>query len=445
MDHKIASQKHLTLERPKATFTFHHKIYTISKCDCKLVKNELSMYFQRDISERIRKLGSQYPAVILTGARQTGKTTLLKEIYPDHKYISLDLPSDAELAENDPEQFFKLVGDDNVIIDEAQYAPKMFRYLKILIDKNRKSYGKFILTGSQKFNLMKEVSDSLAGRCVWLELEGLSLSELSSMESVKNGPSFLLQFMVRGSQPELWERPELDPSEYYRTYLATYLERDVRQIVNISSLRDFERFLRIMAVRNGQLLNFSDVAKDVGTSPNTVKQWTSILEASNQIYLLEPYFSNTGKRVIKSPKVYFNEVGMLSFLLGFHKGNIEQSPFIGNLWETLVCSEFRKAMKNKKPQSSLWFYRDQQAREVDFLFEHSNSLDFFEIKWSTAVPNDKDLKSLHGVYKDMEKKGRLMVNLGKKFLLSRVEKPYLKGDVEVLNLDYFRTHAQKIP
>ena len=397
----------------------------------------LSMYFKRDISSRIRALSGQYPAIILTGARQTGKTTLLKELFPDHKYISLDLPSDAELAENDPEQFFKLVEHENVIIDEAQYAPKMFRYLKILIDRNRKSFGKFILTGSQKFNLMKEVSDSLAGRCIWMELEGLSSNELSAALDIKDSPTFLLDFIVRGSQPELWERPELDPSEYYRTYLATYLERDIRQIVNVSSLRDFERFLRLVAARNGQLLNFSDIAKDVGTSPNTVKQWTSILEASNQIYLLEPYFSNAGKRVIKSPKVYFSEVGMLCFLLGFNKENIEKSPFIGNLWETLICSEFRKKMKNATPQSSLWFYRDQQAREVDFLFEHGNELDFFEVKWSSALPTEKELKSLRSVYKDMEKKGQLMVTLGKKHLLSRVEKHYEKESISIQNLDYF--------
>ena len=395
------------------------------------------MRFKREITSRLKTLGSQYPALLLTGARQTGKTTLLRELYPDHKYISLDLPSDAELAENNPEQFFAMLKDHHVIIDEAQYAPKMFRYLKILIDQNRTSYGKFILTGSQKFNLMKEVSDSLTGRCIWLELEGLSIPELYSEDSVKNHKSFIIECMIRGSQPELWERPELDPAEYYRTYLATYLERDVRQIVNISSLRDFERFLRIVAARNGQLLNFSDIAKDVGTSPNTIKQWTSILEASNQIYLLEPFFSNTGKRVIKSPKVYFNEVGMLSYLLGFSRESLLKSPFIGNIWETFICAEFRKRIKNKEPQSNLWFYRDQQAREVDFLFERSNKLDFFEIKWSTAIPSDKELKPLHSVYRDMERKGQLMIELGKKHLLSRVEKPYVIDDVDIQNLNFF--------
>ena len=286
---------------------------------------------------------------------------------------------------------------------------------------------------------MKEVSDSLAGRCVWLELEGLSLSEVCQIEEFHLGTSLLTELMVRGSQPELWERPDLEPSEYYRTYLATYLERDVRQIINISSLRDFERFLRIVAARNGQLLNFSDIAKDIGTSPNTVKQWTSILEASNQIYLLEPYFSNTGKRVIKSPKVYFNEVGMLCYLLGFKKENIEQSPFIGNIWETLVCSEFRKNIKNKNPQGSLWFYRDQQAREVDFIYESSNKLDFFEVKWSTSFPSERDMKPLKSVYNDMKKKGRLMVELGRKYCLSRIEKPFEKDGIKCINLGFFNS------
>lgn len=396
------------------------------------------MYFKREISTRMSALGQQYPALILTGARQTGKTTLLRDLFPKHKYISLDLPSDAELAENNPEQFFKLLSNENVIIDEAQYAPKMFRYLKIMIDKNRKSYGKFILTGSQKFNLMKEVSDSLAGRCVWLELEGLSLSEIYQNEDFCRQKDFLSELMTRGSQPELWERPELEPAEYYRSYLATYLERDVRQIINISSLRDFERFLRIVAARNGQLLNFSDIAKDIGTSPNTVKQWISILEASNQIHLLEPYFSNTGKRVIKSPKVYFNEVGMLCYLLGLNKENIEHSPFVGNIWETYVCSEFRKNIKNLNPQGLLWFYRDQQAREVDFLFESSNKLNFFEVKWSTSLPSEKGVKAMQKVYQDMQKNGKLMVELGEKYYLSRIEKPFVMNDINVTNLDYFR-------
>ena len=395
------------------------------------------MYFQREISDRIRRLSSQYPALILTGARQTGKTTLLKELFPNHTYISLDLPSEAERAEHNPEGFFARIGDTNVIIDEAQYAPRMFRYLKVMIDQNRKSYGKFIVTGSQKFNLMKEVSDSLAGRCVWLELEGLSVYELKDELAKSGHEEFVLELMVRGSQPELWERPELEPSEYYRTYLATYLERDVRQIVNVTSLRDFERFLRLVAVRNGQLLNLSDIAKDVGSSANTIKQWISILEASNQIFLLEPYFSNAGKRTIKSPKVYFSEVGMLSYLLGLHRKNIAASTFVGNIWESLLCSEFRKQIKNRHPQASLWFYRDQAAREIDFLLEKDSCLDFFEAKWSSRQSTANEQKSLHGVYADMSKKGTLMVNLGKKYILSRSQTPSASQDVVSTNLNYF--------
>lgn len=420
-------------------FAFCSGSYTISKYHCKSVIFGVNIYYKREISERIKLLSSHYPALILTGARQTGKTTLLKELFPTHRYISLDLPLEAEMAENDPESFFKLVGSHNVIIDEAQYAPKMFRYLKVLIDLNRKSFGKIILTGSQKFNLMKEVSDSLAGRCVWLELEGLSFSEIFKQLKPQETKSFYLELMVRGSLPELWERRDLMPADYYRTYLATYLERDVRQIVNISSLRDFERFLRLVAARNGQLLNYSDIAKDVGTSPNTIKQWVSILEASNQIYLLEPYFSSTGKRVIKSPKIYFNEVGMLSYLLGYNLDNIDKSPFIGNLWETLICSEFRKRIKNSQPQSSLWFYRDQLAREVDFLLEYENKLNFFEVKWSSSIVHDKVIKSLDSIREEMKKKSNLMVMVGKRYILSRMENSYSKDDVEYQNLNYFLT------
>ncbi len=403
----------------------------------------ITMYYKRDISKRLLALAGAYPALILTGARQTGKTTLLKELFPDHKYLSLDLPSDAEMAENDPERFFSEIGDEQVIIDEAQYAPKMFRYLKIAIDSNRRKYGRFILTGSQKFNLMKEVSDSLAGRCVWLELEGLSSHEISQQHSNYLELDFIHKLMVRGSQPELWERLDLEPSDYYRTYLATYLERDVRQIVNVSSLRDFERFIRLLATRNGQILNMSAIAKDVGSTTNTIKQWISVLESSNQIHLLEPYFSNTGKRVIKSPKVYFSDVGMLCYLLGLNQDGLKNSAFIGQIWESYVCSEFRKAIKNYLDHATLWFYRDQRQREIDLILSRSNKLEFFEIKWQSGLPSPSELGPMNAVYSDMQANSQGLISLGKKAVLSRIKKPTSLQDLRIENLSFFGHFADE--
>ncbi len=382
--------------------------------------------FKREISSRIADLVRQFPALILTGARQTGKTTLLRELFPNHAYVTLDLPSAAELAENDPQAFLANYPPP-VLVDEAQYAPKLFRHLKIAIDQNRSEPGRFILTGSQKFNLMKEVSDSLAGRCVWLELEGLSLPELTQAGIDSSALDVLARILTRGTQPELWARPELSATDYYRSYLATYLERDVRQILNIASLRDFERFIRVCAARSGQLVNKSEIAKDVGVSAHTANQWLSVLEASNQIALLEPYFINTTKRIVKTPKLYFCEVGLLSFLLGLDEANILQSPFVGAMWECYCFAELRKVEKNRGLNSKLWFYRDNRAREVDFLVEHRNHLDFIEVKWTTQ-PDIAAAKAMEAVAADLfPAKSRYLIQPGRRYVVCRSEVVYPLG------------------
>ena len=339
------------------------------------------------------------------------------------------------MAENEPEQFL-LQYKSPVIIDEAQYAPKLFRHLKYVIDQSRELKGQYLLTGSQKFNLMKEVSDSLAGRCVWLELEGLSIKEIQTGEELNaKDLTQLIKLMTRGSQPELWKDSLMNESEYYRSYLATYLERDVRQILNISSLRDFERFIRVCATYNAQILNKSNIAKAIGVSVNTVNQWLSILEASNQISLLEPYFKNAGKRLVKSPKLYFNEVGMISFLLGLNKENIIKSPSLGAMWETFIYSELRKYVKNESRNSILWFYRDSQLREIDFLIEKDNKMHFIEAKW-TQTPQPKDVKWLHKIHSEFEEKNNhLPFILGSKILLSRQASSFKKGSVNYVNIE----------
>jgi len=390
------------------------------------------MLYDRDISSRLKKLNNDFPILVLTGSRQTGKTTLLKKLFPNHTYVSLDLPSAAEMAENDPLNFLGQFKKP-VIIDEAQYAPKIFRHLKIEVDKNPNQSGQFILTGSQKFNLMKQVSDSLAGRCAWLELESLSLQELKQKYHTINNVDFLYKVLTRGQMPKLWFNEDISEKDYYRSYLATYLERDVRQIVNVTDLRDFERFIRLCALRNAHLLNMAELSRDVGVSLNTIKKWLSVLEASNQITLLEPYFKNTGKRVMKSPKIYFNEVGLTSFLLGIDAETISSSPFIGNLWESLLYSEFRKKQKNIDPAISIWFYIDNRQREVDLLVNEKSFLNFYEIKWTT---NPKKNMYLDSVYSDMKKKNKLNVVLGKKYLLCRSEFPIKKAEVNTINIDH---------
>ena len=342
----------------------------------------------------MRRFAAHFPAVVVTGARQTGKTTLLTRMFPEHRYVSLDRPAEAQLAEEDP-QTFLLRHPPPLVVDEVQYAPRLFRYLKIEIDGNRDANGRFILTGSQKFGLMKEVSDSLAGRCGVLELEGLSIEELGDTFHDHERREGIASVLVRGFMPQLWKDPGLRPADYFGSYQATYLERDVRQLLNVSSLRDFDRFMRATAVRSGHLLNKTELSKEVGISNRTVTEWLSVLQASNQVTLLEPHFTNVRKRLVKTPKLYFNDVGLLCFLLGLNERSVHDSHLIDSIWETFLFSELRKYLSVVAPEATVRFYRDQ-SREVDFVIEKDARTTLVEAKWK-ELPSRRDFRPLLAV------------------------------------------------
>jgi uncharacterized protein len=264
-----------------------------------------------------------------------------------------------------------------VIIDEVQYAPGLFRHLKAAIDANRRANGQYLLTGSQKFALMKGVAESLAGRADIAVLETLSLSEIRRVAPATH----LETAIVRGGFPELHANPEIDAVAYYNSYLATYLERDVRSLANVGSLRDFERFLRACALRSANLLNKADLARDVGIAPSTANQWLSILEASGQIVLLEPWFSNRTKSIVKSPKLYLADSGLLCALLNIPDGDaLGLSPSAGAVWETFVFAQLRQRERCANRTGSLFFWRDR-TREVDFVSDVGGRLELFEAKW----------------------------------------------------------------
>lgn len=353
------------------------------------------MYYVRSYRDRLLDLSRFFPVITLCGARQTGKTTLIRDTFPDYNYVSLDLPSTAALAENNPDEFFT-ANKAPLIIDEVQYSPGLFRHLKRIVDNSRHKMGQYILTGSQKFNLMKEVSDSLAGRSVILDLENLSWKEISLNGEKPLSAGILTELMTRGQFPELWRVPDFPASSFYSSYLAAYLERDVRQILNVTSLRDFERFIRALAPRSGQLLNKTDLARDVGVSVKAINDWLSVLQASNQVVLLEPWFRNISKRIVKSPKVYFCDSGLLSFLLGVTADNISETPFKGQIWETLVFAELRKQNQVSETPAAFWFYRDKPAREIDFIIEKGGFLSLAECKW-TENPDKDDLKNIAAI------------------------------------------------
>jgi predicted AAA+ superfamily ATPase len=335
------------------------------------------MWIPRTIETRLLHVAKTRPALVLTGARQTGKTSTLRRLFPHHSFVSLDLPTEAEQAEKEPRAFLQR-HPPPVIIDEVQYAPGLFRHLKAEIDNARSSNGQFLLTGSQKFTLMKNVSDSLAGRAEIMDMETLAFAEIEALLP-QPGPETAI---VRGGFPELWANPDIDSVGFYNSYLATYLERDVRSLSTVGSLRDFERFVRACALRSANLLNKADLARDLGIAPSTANQWLSLLEASGQVVLLEPWFSNRTKSIAKSPKLYFADTGLLCALLNIRsQESLLQSPALGAVWETFIFAQLRHRERIAGRVGSLFFWRDR-TREIDFLIDQGGRLELFEAKWS---------------------------------------------------------------
>lgn len=346
------------------------------------------MWIPRNVEPRLRQWVNTRPVVVVTGARQTGKTSTLRRLFPDHGFVSLDLPSEAEQAEKEPVAFLQR-HPPPVILDEVQYAPGLLRHLKVAVDANRRRMGQFLLTGSQKFALMKGVAESLAGRAAIVEMEPLSLVEVRAARPEVT----VMEFLLRGGMPELHAMPEIDPVSFHQSYLATYLERDVRSLANVGSLRDFERFLRSCALRSANLLNKADLARDVGIAPSTANQWLSVLEASGQVTLLEPWFSNRTKSMVKSPKLYLADTGLLCALLNIRDAQaLLTTPSVGAVWETFVLSQLRHREQREARVRSLFFWRDR-TREVDFVVESAGRLELLEAKW-TELPGPGDTVNL---------------------------------------------------
>lgn len=343
----------------------------------------------RFIRPHVASALEQFPVVVLTGARQVGKTTLARWILPDATYVTLDDPARAAAARLSPDSFLAGLARP-VIFDEVQYAPELFRHLKMAVDREPR-LGSFLVTGSQTFSLMAGVSESLAGRAAIFSLPALSLREVATGAALAETDRFLW----RSGFPELWQRPELERDLWMGSYVATYLERDVRQVLNVGDLRDFDRFLRASALRAGQLFSYADLARDVGIAPNTAKRWLSVLEASQQVFLLEPYHRQRTKRLIKAPKLYFADTGLLCHLLGFRApADLLAHPMWGAVWENFVISEVRKRLLDTGTPPALWFWRTASGDEVDLLVETGPER-FIALECKTAQQVTSD--SLKGI------------------------------------------------
>ncbi len=333
------------------------------------------MWIERNYTQKIREAVNTRSVVLLTGVRQAGKSSLLQKLFKDAEYVTLDRIVIAEEAEENPTTFLNRF-KNQVIIDEIQYALSLFRDLKIIVDKDRSVKGKWILTGSQQFTLMRHVSESLAGRVRILNLGTLSASELGMTELLKNKRDLLW----KGGFPEIWAE-NLNANDFFDDYIQTYLERDLKQILNVTNLRDFRRFLSMLAIRVGQLVNYSEISKEVGVAVNTIKAWINTLEISGLIILLPPYYNNLGKRLIKAPKLYFCDNGLVAALLNIASPeSLDHSPHLGNIWENFVFSEHLK--EGFVAGKNIFYLRDKNGVEIDFVIEKDGEVFLVEAKHS---------------------------------------------------------------
>lgn len=344
-------------------------------------------YIHRNLEKVLKKAIKTFPAIVVTGPRQAGKTTMLKNILEKtHRFLSLEQIEVRQKAREDPIGFFEN-NQPPLILDEIQYIPELLSYIKTRIDENRKP-GQWILAGSQQFSLMKGVSESLAGRVAVLTL--LPFSYYEKKRSIpKNGHYTrreLFHWMLRGGYPELTLNDKVDRELWASFYLSTYLERDVRNLGNIGDLKLFQFFLKLCAIRTAQLLNASEVARELGVSSVTVKKWLSILEASHQIYLLPPYFENLGKRLVKTPKLYFLDTALATELLGIHtETELVNSPHYGALFETMIVNEAIKFFMSAGKRAPLSFLRTHDGLEIDLIIEGANQVQPIEIKSAMTI------------------------------------------------------------
>jgi len=347
------------------------------------------MYIHRAIEAFLAKALKQFPACLITGPRQAGKSTLLRKFLKSHRYVSLDDPFIANLAKKDPKLFLSSY-PALVIIDEIQYAPELLRYIKILIDEDRQNYGQFVLTGSQVFSLMKGVSESLAGRIAIFHLYPLSWQELQpAISDSQYNARFLPKQIIQGFYPEFITNPEMDKRLWFSSYISTYVERDIRNIKSITDIGRFQTFIGLLATRAGQLLNMSEIAKECGISQPTAKDWVFILESTYLIYLLKPFYNNLSKRLVKSPKLYFVDTGILCYLMGIsNEDQFMRSPQAGSIFENMVIMEMRKRYALEKQHAQFFFYRTGSGIEVDLIIQEGARLNAFEIKFAQTLSKD---------------------------------------------------------
>lgn len=366
------------------------------------------------------RLSKQYPVLTIVGPRQSGKTTLCQKAFTEHAYVSLENLEERELALHDPKSFLARFKDP-LIIDEIQRVPSILSYIQTKVDSSKKN-GSYILTGSQQFELMETLGQSLAGRTAILRLLPLTIQELYNHYKIYNS---LEEYLYTGFYPRVYDQ-QLNPTEASSFYLSTYVERDIRSLINIKDYLLFERFLKVCASRTGQLLNMTSIGNDCGLSHNTVHNWLSLLEASFILYRVPPHFRNYSKRLIKAPKLFFYDVGFAAYLLGVErKEQLVNHPLKGALFETLVMGELLKARYNAVKGNNLYFFRDSTGHEVDCLLDQGSYCVPIEIKSSQTINENffANLKFYNG----------LQQNAAKPILIYGGDESYVRESAEVVS------------
>lgn len=368
------------------------------------------MFLSRTLKDYISKVNDFFPIVMITGPRQVGKTSLLEECAKDNrKYVSLDSSEKRTLAQNDPSLFLQRYKPP-VLIDEIQYAPQLFPYIKEIVDKEKQK-GMFWITGSQQFSLMQNVSETLAGRVGIMHLQGFSQSEkfenyqqapfLPELQNIENrksndiGTDNIFHTIWKGSYPAMWLTSDDNWELFYNSYVQTYIQRDVRQILNISNELTFIKFMKAAAAQTGQLLDYASMARDVGVAETTIKSWISVLNTSGIIFLLQPYSNNLTKRALKTPKMYFMDTGLACYLTRWNNYEaLEDGAYAGAIFETYVISEILKSYWHNGKEPFVYFYRDKEKREIDLLIDQNGKLHPIEIK-KKSNPDKNDIRHFH--------------------------------------------------
>jgi len=357
------------------------------------------MLIPRKMKGELLALLKEYPVVTLLGPRQAGKTTLAKTTLPDYAYANLEHPETREIAESDPKAFLSQF-DGKVVIDEIQRVPELLSYIQVAVDASGEN-GQYILTGSHQLSLREAISQSLAGRTAILQLLPLSIEELQSAEIEFQ---HFEDYCFTGFLPRVYEQSQR-PTKAYANYYQTYVERDVRQLILLKDASLFEKMLKLLAGRIGQVFDYNSLANDVGVSTKTIQHWISILEASFILFKLPPYYENFGKRVTKSPKYYFIDVGLLSYLLGIREASqINRDPLVGQIFENLVVLECLKARYNRGDTADIYFFRDSKGNEVDLLAQSGRQLRAIEIKSASTFKQDhlKGIRRLKSITDKVE-------------------------------------------